>query len=63
LERLGRRFNAIPANYIIFGVLGINGVVFAAWSYVQMFQVRALVRHYAIRHSLLLPPFLKPSNA
>jgi hypothetical protein len=39
LKRLGRRFNAIPANYIIFGVLGINGVVFAAWSYVQMFQV------------------------
>lgn len=39
-QRLSRRFNKIPANYILFGVLGINGVVFAAWSYVQIFQVR-----------------------
>ena len=40
-RRPGRQFNAIPANYILFGVLGINGVVFAAWTYVQMFQVRS----------------------
>jgi hypothetical protein len=35
-----RRFDAIPANYILFGILGINGVVFAAWTFVYMFQVR-----------------------
>ena len=39
-QRLIRRFNVIPRSYIIFGILGINGVVFAAWSYVQLFQVR-----------------------
>jgi len=37
-RRPGRRFDAIPANYILFGVLGINGVVFAAWTFVLMFQ-------------------------
>ncbi|KAI0002993.1 hypothetical protein BJV74DRAFT_814735 [Russula compacta] len=37
-QRLSRRFNRIPANYIVFGVLGINGVVFAGWSYVQIFR-------------------------
>jgi hypothetical protein len=45
LRTLTRRFNAIPSNYILFGVLGINGVVFAAWSYVLMFQVRCPFRH------------------
>ncbi|KAN0127052.1 hypothetical protein V8E52_000692 [Russula decolorans] len=30
-------FNSIPRHYIIFGILGINGAVFAAWSYVRMF--------------------------
>ncbi|KAF8485020.1 hypothetical protein DFH94DRAFT_717713 [Russula ochroleuca] len=39
-QRVTRRFNTIPPNYIIFGILGINGVVFAAWSYVQLFQGR-----------------------
>ena len=39
-QRLIRQFNAIPPNYILYGILGINGVVFAAWSYVQMFRVR-----------------------
>jgi hypothetical protein len=58
-KRLGRRLNAIPANYIIFGVLGINGVVFVAWSYAQMFQVRALVRHDAIRPSFPLSSNLR----
>ena len=33
-------FDYIPRNYIIFGILGINGVVFATWSYVQMYRVR-----------------------
>jgi hypothetical protein len=32
-------FNSIPRHYIIFGILGINGAVFAAWSYVRMFYV------------------------
>ena len=50
--RFGRQFNAIPANYILFGVLGINGVVFAAWTYVQMFQVRSLL----IGHAAPPPP-------
>jgi hypothetical protein len=39
-QRLIRRLNFIPKSYIIFGILGINGVVFAAWSYVRLFQVR-----------------------
>lgn len=39
-QRYIRRFNSIPRYYIIFGILGINGVVFAAWTYVQMFHVR-----------------------
>ena len=38
-QRFSRRFNRIPSSYIIFGILGINGVVFAAWSYVRLFQV------------------------
>ena len=38
-QRFTRRFNNIPPNYVIFGILGINGVIFAAWSYVQLFQV------------------------
>jgi hypothetical protein len=52
-QRFTRRLNAIPPNYIIFGILGINGVVFAAWSYVQLFQVtsapssRAFAAHSA----------------
>ncbi|KAH9062084.1 rhomboid-domain-containing protein [Lactarius vividus] len=37
-QRFRRRFDTIPPDYIIFGILGINGAVFAAWSYVQMFQ-------------------------
>jgi hypothetical protein len=41
-ERFSRRFNTIPKNYLIFGILGINGVIFAAWSYVQIFQVRLI---------------------
>lgn len=39
-RRFIRRFNFIPPTYIILGILGINGVVFAAWTYVQMFRVR-----------------------
>ena len=39
-RRFIRRLNFIPQSFIIFGILGINGVVFAAWSYVQMFHVR-----------------------
>ncbi|KAF8505516.1 hypothetical protein F5888DRAFT_1604493 [Russula emetica] len=39
LRRFIRRFNSIPQNYILFGILGINGVVFAAWTYVQMYGV------------------------
>ncbi|KAH9045669.1 hypothetical protein EDB85DRAFT_2284507 [Lactarius pseudohatsudake] len=39
-QRFRRRFDNTPPDYIIFGILGINGAVFAAWSYVQMFQVR-----------------------
>jgi hypothetical protein len=39
-QRFRRRFDNIPSDYILFGILGINGAVFAAWSYVQMFQVR-----------------------
>lgn len=39
-QRLIRRLNAIPPKFILIGILGINGVVFAAWSYVQLFQVR-----------------------
>ena len=42
------RFDYIPQYYIIFGILGINGVVFAAWSYVRMFHVR--------------PPFTRSCN-
>jgi hypothetical protein len=34
-----RQFNSIPQSFIVLGILGINGVVFAAWSYVQMFRV------------------------
>lgn len=41
-QRFTRRLNAIPPNYILFGILGINGVVFAAWSYVQLFQVTSV---------------------
>jgi hypothetical protein len=41
-RRFIRRFNFIPEYYIIFGILGINGVVFAAWTYVRMFHVRLL---------------------
>ncbi|KAI0254298.1 hypothetical protein BJV78DRAFT_1152427 [Lactifluus subvellereus] len=37
-QRLVQRFNSIPPNYLLFGILGVNGAVFAAWSYVQMFQ-------------------------
>ncbi|KAH9007083.1 rhomboid-domain-containing protein [Lactarius hatsudake] len=37
-QRFRRRFDNTPPVYIIFGILGINGAVFAAWSYVQMFQ-------------------------
>src|SRR5712671_4959032 len=40
LRKLRRWFDNIPQNYIVFGILGLNGVVFAAWSYVQLFQVR-----------------------
>ena len=39
-QRFRRRFDNIPSNYLLFGILGINGAVFAAWSYVQLFQVR-----------------------
>jgi len=38
LQRLSRRFNAIPSSYIVFGILGINGVVFTAWTYVLLFK-------------------------
>jgi len=37
-QRFRRRFDNIPPDYFLFGILGINGAVFAAWSYVQMFQ-------------------------
>ncbi|KAI9510432.1 rhomboid-domain-containing protein [Russula earlei] len=37
-RKLSQRFNDIPKNYILYGILGINGVIFAAWTYVQMFQ-------------------------
>lgn len=58
--KFGRQFNAIPANYILFGVLGINGVIFAAWTYVQMFQVRPPL----IGHAAPPPPYpIKPSGA
>ncbi|KAH9963176.1 hypothetical protein BC827DRAFT_1129057 [Russula dissimulans] len=30
---LRRSFDNIPPNYIVLGILGLNGVVFAAWSY------------------------------
>ncbi|KAI0285032.1 hypothetical protein BGY98DRAFT_946761 [Russula aff. rugulosa BPL654] len=33
-----RQFNSIPQSFIVLGILGINGVVFAAWSYVEMFR-------------------------
>jgi hypothetical protein len=39
-QRFRRRFDNLPSNYLLYGILGINGAVFAAWSYVQMFQVR-----------------------
>ena len=39
-QRFRQRFDNIPSNYLLFGILGINGAVFAAWSYVQLFQVR-----------------------
>lgn len=37
-RRFVRRLDFIPQSYILFGILGINGVVFAAWTYVQMFH-------------------------
>lgn len=40
-QRFRRRFDNLPSNYLLYGILGINGAVFAAWSYVQMFQVRS----------------------
>src|SRR5260370_9614931 len=39
-QRLIRWLNFIPQNYILFGILGINRFVFAAWSYIQMFYLR-----------------------
>jgi hypothetical protein len=39
LQKLRRWFDNIPQPYIVFGILGLNGAVFAAWSYVQLFQV------------------------
>ena len=41
-QRWVQRFNSVPPNYLLFGILGINGAIFAAWSYVKMFQVRVL---------------------
>ena len=38
-QRFRRRFDNMHSDYLLFGILGINGAVFAAWSYVQMFQV------------------------
>ncbi|KAI0301799.1 hypothetical protein B0F90DRAFT_1816700 [Multifurca ochricompacta] len=37
-QRFSRRFNNLPSNYLLFGILGINGIIFAAWSYVQVFH-------------------------
>ena len=38
-QRFRRRFDNLSPDYLLFGILGINGAVFAAWSYVQVFQV------------------------
>ena len=52
-RRFITRFNHIPQNFILLGILGINGVVFAAWSYVQMFHVRLFHRPVFATHSVL----------
>ncbi len=39
-HRFRRRFDNIPPNYLIIGILGINGAIFATWSYIQIFPVR-----------------------
>ena len=41
-QKFRRRFDNLSSNYLLYGILGINGAVFATWSYVQMFQVRSL---------------------
>jgi hypothetical protein len=39
-QRFRRRFDNIPSDFLLYGILGVNGAVFAAWSYVHIFQVR-----------------------
>ena len=38
-QRFRRRFDNVPSDFLLYGILGINGAVFAAWSYVKIFQV------------------------
>jgi hypothetical protein len=42
-QRLRQKLDSIPPNYLLYTIIGLNGIVFAAWSYVQMPQVRSLL--------------------
>ncbi|OJT13556.1 hypothetical protein TRAPUB_9910 [Trametes pubescens] len=45
-QRLRARINAIPSNYIFWGIIGLNGLVFASWNLAWMKYGSTLeVRH------------------
>ncbi len=43
-QRLRARINAIPSNYIFWGIIGLNGLVFASWNLAWIKYVSPQVR-------------------
>ncbi|KAH9978049.1 hypothetical protein BGW80DRAFT_1166250 [Lactifluus volemus] len=39
-QRLRQKLDGIPPNYLLYSILGLNGIVFAAWSYNMAYTKR-----------------------
>lgn len=45
-QRLRARINAIPSNYIFWGIIGLNGLVFVSWNLAWAKYVRPVLHFY-----------------
>ena len=54
-QRFIRWLNSIPSNVILWGVLGVNGVIFVAWQYAKAALVRPMISRVIGRSERVLP--------
>ena len=57
----GPWFNNIPDNAVIWGILGLNGLIYLAWQRAKYDYVRP-TRFMSLVRSLIVQPFIFPAN-